>query len=261
MTELSDVGRIVQRHDPDRFFTALFAPAIHRETLFVLYATNHELARAREVVSNPMLALIRLQWWREVAEGARRRHEVAGPLGEALDEGRLDAADILAMIEGREAEAEPVESLDAFEAYVRATAGGVAVAAGRALGAASEEVGALRDIGSAYGVSGVLRSVPALARQSRTMLPADALAEAGLADADVFADPSDPRLAPVASRLRVAGQTWLRNARKQRLPRSVLPAALPGVLARRDLRRDRQVEPRTLGDKMAVTFAAAAGRI
>ena len=34
-----------------------------------LYAFNHELARAREAVSEPPLALIRLQWWREVVEG------------------------------------------------------------------------------------------------------------------------------------------------------------------------------------------------
>ena len=74
---------------------ALFAPADRRETLFLLYAFNHELARAREVASQPTLALIRLQWWREVIEGARRRHEVAAPLGEALDAGRLDAADLL----------------------------------------------------------------------------------------------------------------------------------------------------------------------
>ena len=261
MTELSDMGRIVQRHDPDRFFTALFAPAIHRETLFVLYATNHELARAREVVSNPMLALIRLQWWREVAEGARRRHEVAGPLGEALDEGRLEAADILAMIDGREAEAEPVESVAAFEAYVQAAAGGVAVAAGRALGAAPAAVGALRAIGSAYGVSGVLRSVPALARQSRTVLPADALADAGLTDADVFANPADRRLAPVADRLRAIGQAWLCAGRSQRLPRSVLAAALPGVLAHRDLEHTHVMTLRTFGDKAAITAAAILGRI
>ena len=76
MTGLSAVGEIVRRHDPDRFLTALFAPAERREALFVLYAFNHELARAREVAREPMLAMVRLQWWREVVEGARRRHEV-----------------------------------------------------------------------------------------------------------------------------------------------------------------------------------------
>jgi phytoene synthase len=59
---------LVRRHDPDRFLTALFAPSEKRNALLTLYAFNHELARAREVVSEPPLALIRLQWWREVVE-------------------------------------------------------------------------------------------------------------------------------------------------------------------------------------------------
>ena len=62
---------LVRRHDPDRFLTALFAPPEKRDALLTLYAFNHELARAREAVSEPPLALIRLQWWREVVEGAR----------------------------------------------------------------------------------------------------------------------------------------------------------------------------------------------
>src|SRR4051812_36914804 len=91
---LSPVGEIVRRHDPDRFFTGLFAPAGKREALWALYAFNHEIARAREVVREPAMAMIRLQWWREVVEGARRRHEVAGPLREAIDAGALDPADL-----------------------------------------------------------------------------------------------------------------------------------------------------------------------
>jgi len=41
---------MVRRVDPDRYLTALFAPPARREALFTLYAFNHELARAREVV-------------------------------------------------------------------------------------------------------------------------------------------------------------------------------------------------------------------
>ncbi|MGD0108468.1 MAG: squalene/phytoene synthase family protein [Rhodopila sp.] len=64
------IAALVRRHDPDRFLTALFAPPERRHALLTLYAFNHELARAREVASEPALALIRLQWWREVVEGA-----------------------------------------------------------------------------------------------------------------------------------------------------------------------------------------------
>ena len=109
MAALSRVGEIVRRHDPDRFFTTLFAPAGRREALWTLYAFNHELAHAREVTREPMMALIRLQWWREVVEGAHRRHEVAEPVRGALDAGALYAPDLLAMVEGRERE--PPETL------------------------------------------------------------------------------------------------------------------------------------------------------
>jgi len=124
------IATLVRRHDPDRFLTALFAPPDRRDALLTLYAFNHELARAREAVSEPPLALIRLQWWREVVEGARRRHDVAGPLGEALDAGRLNQGDLSTMIEGREAEAEPaIPTLSEWERYVGAIAGGLGVAA------------------------------------------------------------------------------------------------------------------------------------
>ena len=260
---LSDAGRIVQRHDPDRFLTALFAPAARREALFVLYAVNHELARAREAASNPMLALIRLQWWREVAEGARRRHEVAGPLGEALDGGRLHAADILGMIEGREAEAGEIEDVPAFRAYVLAAYGGVAVAAGRALGLEDGAgLDALRSLGAAYGVSGVLRSVAALARQERCLLPLDLLGRVGLGPSEVIADPADGRLAPIRAELTGIGQEMLGAGRALRLPRPALAAALPAVLARRDLgQAGPPAGPRGAGSRLAVLWAAVSGRV
>lgn len=251
----------MRQHDPDRFLTALFAPPVRRETLFVLYAVNHELARAREVVSNPMLALIRLQWWREVAEGARRRHEVAGPLGEALDGGRLLPADILGMIEGREAETGQIEDVAAFRDYVRAASGGVAVAAGRALGGEGAALDGLRDLGAAYGVAGILRSVPALARQGRCVLPLDMLSAAGLSEAALGGDAAAGALAPVQAALAGVGREWLKSGREARLPRSVVAAALPAVLARRDLRRPGRSAPRGIADRIAVAAAAMRGRI
>jgi phytoene synthase len=223
---LSPVGEIVRKHDPDRFYTSLFAPAAKRDALWALYAFNHEIARAREAVREPAMALIRLQWWREVVDGARRRHEVAGPLGEALDAGALHAADLDAMIEGREVE-EP-QGLTEWKDYVRGTAGALAVAAGRALG--GTEVAGLRAFGSAYGAAGLLRN----AALGGTRAPAD------------LAQP---------------GRDWLEEGRRHGVERAALAAALPAVFAVRDLRRARPIRARGLGDKMAVAFAAAIGRI
>ncbi len=181
MTPLSPAALAVRRHDPDRFLAALFAPAGRREALMLLYAFNHEIARAREVASEPTLALIRLQWWREVVEGAPRRHPLAEPLAEALDQGGLAREDLLAMLDGRELETEAdMPSVEDFQDYVRATAGAIAVASGRALGAAPAMFDRLRAVGVAYGVAGQLRSVAALAAQGRCLLPADLLAAHGL---------------------------------------------------------------------------------
>ncbi|MBV8911732.1 MAG: squalene/phytoene synthase family protein [Acetobacteraceae bacterium] len=223
---MSRVGEIVRQHDPDRFFTSLFAPASKRETLWVLYAFNHEIARAREMVREPAMAFIRLQWWREVVEGAHPRHEVAEPLRQSLDAGALDPADLDAMIEGREA-ALP-GSLPEWKAYVQATAGTLAVAGGRALGAKSVE--GLRAFGSAYGAAGVLRN----AALSGAQPPAE------LAD---------------------AGRDWLREGRRSGVVRAALAAALPAVFAARDLRRTVPVRERGAGDKLAVVLAVALGRI
>ncbi|MBY0338873.1 MAG: squalene/phytoene synthase family protein, partial [Acetobacteraceae bacterium] len=152
---LSACGEIARLHDPDRFLCALLAPAARRETLFVLAALNHELARAREVASNPLIALMRLTWWRETAEEAAagrppRRHEVATPLHAEIASGRILAEDVVALCEAREMEAEEagVPSLEAFQAWLRGTSGRLAVMAGRALGAPSAALPALEAAGA-----------------------------------------------------------------------------------------------------------------
>jgi 15-cis-phytoene synthase len=232
----SSLAEFVRRHDPDRFLTALFAPADKREALFALYAFNHELARAREVVSEPPLALIRLHWWREVVEGADRRHEVAEPLSAALHAGALHRQDLLAIIDARETEAEPgFETLDQWLQYVKGSAGGLAVAAGRLLGAPDSE--RLRPIGAAYGIAGLLRSAEQHARQGRRLLPA------GVPQSQLVAEGLG-LLQPLA------------------LPRRAIAAALPAVLARRDLRRaPRFPRQRALGDQLAVLLAAVRKRV
>jgi phytoene synthase len=252
----------VRRHDPDRFFTALFAPPRRRGAVLALYAFNHELARAREATSEPGLALIRLHWWREVVEGARRPHEVAGPLGAALDAGALHAPDLLAMIAAREAEAEPAIATRAeWQAYVAGTAGMLAVAAGRALGAEPALFSRLSDLSTAYGVAGQLRSVAALARRGRCLLPEDALAAHGLTVHETVAQPDAPALRPLLAELADWGRARLRCG-AGRLPRAVLAAGLVGAFARRDLRRpDAPAGPRGLGDRLAVLAAVLAGRV
>ncbi len=254
---LSPLGALLRRRDPDRFFTALFAPPARREALFALYAFDGELARARAVTHEPTITLIRLAWWREVVEGAARAHDVATPLTAALNAGLLDRADLLGVIAAREIEAEPdIPTLNAWRSWQEGGAGGIAVAAARLLGAPEPE--ALRPLGAAWGTAWVLRSLPAMAAQGRSLLPADLQTSHGLSLDDLTRSPPPPALRAVRQILVAEGQRWLAAARP---PRTALAAALPAVLARRDLRRDPPPPFRGLGDQLAVLRAVVLGRV
>jgi phytoene synthase len=232
MAPSSDLLLHLRRADPDRFFCTLFAPAEARGNLALLYLFNHELARAREVASEPVLALIRLNWWREVVEGAAKKHEIATPLSAALEAGLFNRQDLLGLITAREAETEPeIPDLESFLSYARNTAGKLACIAGKLLGAESP---AIEDLGTAYGISGILRAAPFLRAKGRSLLPADGTAEAKLID-----------------------HAW--TLLRARPPRIALAAALPAVFARRDL--GKPYAERGLGDRLAVLHAAITGRV
>jgi 15-cis-phytoene synthase len=255
------IAALVRRHDPDRFLTALFAPPDRRDALLTLYAFNHELARAREVTSEPAMALIRLQWWREVVEGEAKRHEVASPVFEAITAGALRPAELLPIIEARETEAcADFETLEDWRKWLMAGAGGLAVAAASAMGAANPE--AIRPFGAAYGTAGLLRATGMLAARGVCLLPRDLLARHDLSPEAFIDDPgSVPARAAQHDIVRV-GQALLAEAAREPVQRKATAAALPAVLARRDLARwPVVVTPRGLGDRLAVMFAGWTGQV
>lgn len=221
----------LRRADPDRHFATLFAPPEMRERLCLLYLFNHELARAREVASNAMLALIRLQWWREVVEGSAKKHELATPLHGAIEAGLLPRDGLLALVSARESDADDeIPDLPAFLAYARNTGGRLARVAGQMLG---QDSAAIEDLGTAYAISGILRAAPFLARQERSLLPADGT--------------------PVA-RLRQEALGLL----GAKPPRGAFAAWAPAAFVRRDLGRD--YAPRDIWDRLAVLQARVRGR-
>jgi len=113
---------LVRGADRDRFLGALFAPEPNRTDLLALLAFDHELARTRTVTREPMLARIRLEWWREaVGEAAATARPRAQPIVEALSETvrrcRLQPQNLIALIDAREEEIEgPLDVLRAGHA-------------------------------------------------------------------------------------------------------------------------------------------------
>jgi phytoene synthase len=223
---LSPVAALVRRHDRDRFQTVLFAPAARREALFALYAFNYEIARVRESVTLPMLGQIRLQWWREniaaaFEDGAIRHHPVAEALTAAVRDLRLSRDHFDRLIDGRETDMEDERpaTLAALEAYAEATSARLVYLALEVLGvhdAAASHAGL--HVGIAYSLAGLLRTIPFRARQ---IIPADIPTPNGVTE-----------LAAAAARHLQAAR-----ARRNRIPRSALPALLPAVIAQRSLTR------------------------
>jgi NADH dehydrogenase [ubiquinone] 1 alpha subcomplex assembly factor 6 len=247
---LSPVAALVQRHDRDRFQTALFAPVARREALFALYAFNQEIARVRERVTQPTLGRMRLEWWREAVAaafegGPIRHHIVVEPLTAVIREHRLTRAHFERLIDARESDLddEPPASLEALEDYAEGTSARLVYLALEILGARDPPAAlAGFHVGIAYALAGLLHATPYLARTGRRFMPTDIAAQTGVGDADYRALQSRPALRAATAELATAASRHLASARTcgAAIARSALPALLPATIAQRSLTRLRR---------------------
>ncbi|MDE0333667.1 MAG: squalene/phytoene synthase family protein [Defluviicoccus sp.] len=236
----------VRRLDRERYLAALFAPGRRRDALFALYAFNLEIAKTAEVVSEPLLGEIRLQWWRDAIDGlydgSMREHPVLAALAEAIEAWDLERSRFHTILHGRAADLRerPFADLDALEEYVAETAVPLVELACQALGVEDEETMRLsREAGLGLGLAGVLRAIPFHARQRRLYVPLSPMTQAGIAPATLF-DRSPPEafaeaVRPVAVRARshIAG---LRR-RRHDIPVAARAAFLPLSMSEAYLRR------------------------
>jgi len=213
--------RIARSGDPDRSLAASFAPREARADLFALIAFNVELARIAELVSEPSLGVIRLQWWREAIEravkGEATGYPVADAIGEALRQRKLSGARIDALIDARnfDIEVKIMPDLASLEAYLAATAGGLFASGGECLGSRGPELErAASQAGLAYGLTGLMRALPVHAASGRVYLPADALLRHGTSPEAVLAGKSSDGLLDVLAELRLKARQALTEANR-----------------------------------------------
>lgn len=214
---------IVRRHDHDRFLASLMMPVQMRPALWVLFAFNYEIAKIRETVSNPTLGLIRLQWWRDALDQIYNdedppAHEVARDLAETIRKYKLPHHEFENLLVARERDLDdtPMQSIDVLADY----AGSVNVPLLRMASSIAGGGGDTEFIATAYGLAGIVRSVPFLARQGRCILPVNVNDPAALKDVvrDIceHAETLLKRRKPAGRMERVtAAQTrlWLRHIR------------------------------------------------
>jgi phytoene synthase len=225
--------------DRDRWLAALLAPPSTRAGIHVLTAFHGELAKIRDLVSEPMLGQIRLQWWREtldeitaqpseqhILQGNLRAHPVAEALAPMIKTGRIDVSQLKRLIDAREADLDETgfETKGDFLAYLDATAGALNHAVLHLLQVSEEPThSAAQHIGRAFAIAGHLRSAAINAGRGWVTLPRDVLASHDVSIDALMAGRPGPGLQEVARTLCGEAQAALMAGRNiENPPRTAL---------------------------------------
>lgn len=166
---------LTRQNDPERFFLSLLQPAAKRPALWALLAFHQEIAKTREVVNEPTLGYMRLQWWRESIErlyggDAIPHHDILEPLGIAIRDYQLPVALFEEMLAGREYDLEnkAPATLEELNTYLAST---VTPLTALILKVTGEDPSGVAMISRAYGLGGMMRAIPYMAQQGRSFLP------------------------------------------------------------------------------------------
>ena len=230
----------VRRNDPDRYLCTLFAPSDRRPGLLALLAFNHEVAKIRETVSEPMLGQIRLQWWREsldgIEAGTPRRHEVVLALAEAMHRHGLPRVLFDRLLDARERDLDdvPFATMSDLEDYVRDTASGLAVLQSAVLGLGEAAQPVAERVAAGFALAGLIRATAHLARQKRMALPEAVAITHGVRPEELFELRDHAGLRDAVGSMADRARALLADVPVDRAAR---PLLLPAVLARHDLAR------------------------
>ncbi|MDO5659150.1 MAG: squalene/phytoene synthase family protein [Paracoccus sp. (in: a-proteobacteria)] len=213
---LDACAALLRDGDPDRLAVVMAAAPAYRPRLVSLYAANLEIARAALASSEPLISLMRLQWWQDQLAGIAAGK--GSPGHEVLDavaaHWGVEAGAIGALAEARRHDAmrEPLRDEAAVLAYIDATAGALMRLAA---GVCGYHGAAVADQARGAGLAAWLAALPRLAGLGLGVEDAPAriagLAEEGIAGLD-------------------------RAARHRDVPKKAAPALFAGAGARVVLR-------------------------
>ncbi len=275
------LAAIAREHEPDRHLAAVFSSENLRGPQLALAAYCAELRRIPQLVREPMMGEIRLQWWRDAlaraAGDARAGHPVADALADVIRRFGLPTGLLVAMTEARAFDLydDPMPdraSLDGylaklecapFELAYRVACGGNAPA--------GADFRTLQAAGKAYGLARWMLEAPDALSRGRDPLPAaliepsDRAHDAGAHDRIASVRRvADALLAEAASALGEARQDaagWEGEKRNVLLPLAMVPTYL--AKARRMIAEgfDRRRDPLPLSRVVRIGWSRWRGRL
>jgi len=232
----------VRAADPDRYLTALYAPADKRDALFSLYAFNAEIAGIRDRIHEALPGEVRLQWWRDLIavdnEDAAIGHPVADALKATISRYRLPKLAFDNMLEARifDLYDDPMPSRTDLEGYCGETAAALIQLAAMVLDPAeaprfAELAGRA---GCAQAMTGLLLLLPLHRKRGQCFIPADILAAAGSSPEEFVAGDGGPGAPRAVAAMTALAREHLAAFEQgaAALPAPLRPAFLPLALSR-----------------------------
>lgn len=232
--------KMLRDGDRDRYLCALLTPDSHRAPVAALYAFNMEVARIRDVVTEPMLGEVRLQWWKDLidseSDAERAGHPVASALLRAIGDHGLPRQTLINILEARQFDLydDPMPDRNTFEGYAGETASALVHLCSRVLDA-DESAGsgdAAGHAGVAQLVGGLLLLLSTHRARGQLYIPGDLLSAVGLDRERFLAGEETDLIIRALSAFIALGREHLRKAREcaNQIAPSCFAAFLPIAL-------------------------------
>ena len=186
---LDELRRTAKSYAPDAYVTALLAPNGRQRDMIALAAFFGDVERIVGTLSDPNIAEIRLQWWRDAIRaapsGTKTGHPGADALTDAINAHALPFDTFDALLDARALDlyADPLPNEAAFDAYLTKTDGAAFQLFATCLGSAGSAGSPLIAFAArACGIAGLIARLPVFLARGRAPFPAAAApAEIGAA--------------------------------------------------------------------------------
>jgi len=174
------------------YYAFMFLPQAKRAAITAFYAYCREIDDVVDEVSDPGVAAVKLNWWRQEVASAfagTPSHPVMKALMPLAQAHRIEQPHLLAVIEGCQMDLEQTRYLDfaTLRRYCHLVAGVVGEVAANIFGRSSERtLDYAHTLGLALQLTNIIRDVGDDARRGRIYLPVDELQRFGVKASEIL---------------------------------------------------------------------------
>ncbi len=211
------IAQFLKQHDPERYYSTLVLNETALDPVQALYAFNAEIARIRELTSEPIPGEIRLQYWTDLLSGNSHGDTAQNPIAVGLltiiENFDLPKAPLLRLLEARRFDLydDAMPDMPTFEGYAGETnsmlyqLAVMVVNGGKDAGAAD----AAGHLGVAHTLIGHLRALSNSSSRGQVFLPVAIFKAHGASQSDLLQGKNTPEIIAACASLRFIAQDHL----------------------------------------------------